>query len=724
MNKKHEQMQMIFKTHGQKLGQAYLGTTGAGAAALEPLALAPVQLGVRPRTFGRYAALNDGYSSVTEGLVLHEIVDRADGFRLLYRHPEHHIAVTVAYEWVSGASAYRQNVSVTNEGSEPIALDHVSSLFVQGMGAEGIRDWNDPAKIRVHYCLQTWEGEGQWRSAGLEELGVFPVAVHPDFAAVHFSSVGTWSTGRFVPMIVIEDVECGQVWYGQIETSSHWHMEIGRRSLGGTSQAGSLYVQLDAASERHGGWWKSLAPGETFQAPTAAFGCAKGGFQEAIRELTRYRRTLLRELPTPGSAYPVIFNDYMNCLWGNPTEESLVPLIEAASRAGAEVFMIDAGWFGSRTANWGQGLGDWNPSGDRFGQEGLPGILGLIRAKGMLPGLWLEIEVCGEEAGLFSKPDDWFLLRGGRRIGASDRVYLDYRNPDVRAYVHGVIDRLAAMGVRYIKNDYNQCVSTGVDEPSGSEAAGLLDYVDAFYQFMDEVRERHPNVIWENCGSGAMRQDYGILQRFDVQSTSDQEIYWKYPAIVSGALATLAPEHAGVWAYPMPVLFPDREQADAALERDAARMQDGEQTVFNMVNGLLANLYMSGRIDRADERNFALVQEGIALFKELRGFIRQSSGIWPTGMMRIGDKQAFGSAGLWNEEQGRAVIAVWRLDSGDECLTLPLAFLRGREAQARQIYPSAAHADKQAGASLNESQGTLTVRLEGRFTARLFEVLV
>lgn len=724
MIRTHEQMKMIFKQQGDKLGQAYLGTSGAGAEALESLAVAPVQLGVRPKTFGRYAALNDGYSAVTDGLLWQETIEHENGFELRYLHPEHEISVSVHYEWTAGASVYRQRVSVTNVGNAPVALDHVSSLFAQGLAAEGIRDYHDPAKIRVHYCIQTWEGEGQWRSAGLEELGLYPVAVHPDFAAIHFSSVGTWSTGRFVPMIVIEDMECGQAWFGQIETSSHWHMEIGRRSQGSTNPVGGLYVQFDGASERHGGWWRNLAPGETFHAPTAAFGCAKGGFEEAVRELTNYRRSLLRTLPTPGGQYPVVFNDYMNCLWGNPTEESLVPLIDAAARAGAEVFMIDAGWFGARVSNWGQGLGDWQPSKDRFGTDGVEGILALIRSKGMLPGLWLEIEVCGEEAELFKKPDDWFLLRSGKRIGASDRVYLDYRNPDVRAYVHGVIDRLSAMGVAFIKNDYNQCISTGVDEPNGSEAAGLLDYVQAFYAFMAEVRARHPHIIWENCGSGAMRQDYGILPLFDLQSTSDQEIYWKYASIASGSLATLAPEQAGIWAYPMPVLFADREQPELSLARDAQGMANGEQTIFNVVNGMLGSLYMSGRIDHADDLNTALIQEGVALFKEIRSFTRRSSAIWPTGMMRIGDRGAFGSVGMLNEAEGRAFIAVWRLDGGDECLTVPLDFLRGRGFAVRQAYPSAAHADKQAAISVNEAGSAMTVRLTERFTARLFEVRV
>jgi hypothetical protein len=35
----------------------------------------------------------------------------------------------------------------------------------------------------------------------------------------------------------------------------------------------------------------------------------------------------------------------MNCLWGDPTEEKELPLIDAAAEAGCEYFVIDAGWY-------------------------------------------------------------------------------------------------------------------------------------------------------------------------------------------------------------------------------------------------------------------------------------------------------------------------------------------------------------------------------------------
>ena len=64
-----------------------------------------------------------------------------------------------------------------------------------------------------------------------------------------------------------------------------------------------------------------------------------------------------------------------------------------------------------------------------------------------------------------------------------------------------------------------------------------IEYTRAVRSFYRELREEFPDLILENCGSGGLRSDYGMLRIFDVQSTSDQEIAANYPSIVQGALA-------------------------------------------------------------------------------------------------------------------------------------------------------------------------------------------
>ena len=92
-----------------------------------------------------------------------------------------------------------------------------------------------------------------------------------------------------------------------------------------------------------------------------AYGC--GSADEAVRALTAYRRRIRRE-NEDNRKMPVIFNDYMNCLWGNPTTEEEIPLIDIAAACGCEYYCIDCGWYSA--GEWWGNVGEWLPSEERF----------------------------------------------------------------------------------------------------------------------------------------------------------------------------------------------------------------------------------------------------------------------------------------------------------------------------------------------------------------------
>jgi len=41
-----------------------------------------------------------------------------------------------------------------------------------------------------------------------------------------FSSIGTWSTQRYLPMGLVENTELGVIWFWQIEHNGTWHWEL------------------------------------------------------------------------------------------------------------------------------------------------------------------------------------------------------------------------------------------------------------------------------------------------------------------------------------------------------------------------------------------------------------------------------------------------------------------------------------------------------------------
>lgn len=77
---------------------------------------------------------------------------------------------------------------------------------------------------------------------------------------------------------------------------------------------------MSGPTEIQSHWSKNLKPGDSFTTVPVAVGVGHDDFEEAIGTLTKYRRKIRRP-NKDNENLPVIFNDYMNCLFGDPTTE-------------------------------------------------------------------------------------------------------------------------------------------------------------------------------------------------------------------------------------------------------------------------------------------------------------------------------------------------------------------------------------------------------------------
>jgi alpha-galactosidase len=128
--------------------------------------------------------------------------------------------------------------------------------------------------------------------------------------------------------------------------------------------ASSLALTLSGPTSAEHSWSLRLEPGDRFSSVPATLAVSPGGLEGALAEMTRHRR-LTRRPNRDDRECPVIFNDYMNCLMGDPTTEKLRPLVRTAAEAGCEYFVIDCGWY-SDDPGWWDTVGDWEPAATRF----------------------------------------------------------------------------------------------------------------------------------------------------------------------------------------------------------------------------------------------------------------------------------------------------------------------------------------------------------------------
>ena len=58
---------------------------------------------------------------------------------------------------------------------------------------------------------------------------------------------------------------------------------------------------------------------------------------------------------------------------------------------------------------------------------------------------------------------------------------------------------------------------------------------------------------------------------------------------------------------------------------------DREHIIYNMVNGLLLRPYVSGMVWKMSRENLELMREGIDLYKQIRGEIKEAEPFFPLG---------------------------------------------------------------------------------------------
>lgn len=576
--------------------------------------------------------------------------------------------------------------TIKNTGTEDVGIDYISSFMYEGLCKNGNKKYYEKTDIFVPY--NSWSNEAQWRVYDATDVGLsrMPIAGYnnPDFGnnRYHYGNCGSWSSCEYLPIGIIKDRETDEIYFFQIEHSGSWEIEYG------SAKGRNLYVALIGPNDESA-WWKNLKPGESFTTVPAAAGVCLGNESDAIACLTRYRRVIRRKNNDNKNCY-IIFNDYMNCLMGNPTEEKEKKIIDKAAEMGCEYYCMDCGWYDK--GSWWNRVGEWKESSDRF-PTGMKSVCDYALSKGLKMGLWLEIEVIGTACELAKKlPDSWFFCLHGKRRIDNKRYLLDFRNREVREYCRNVVDRLIRdYGVSYFKIDYNVTTGPGSDINSDSPGDAMLEHYRCLYQWYHDIYTAYPDLVIENCGSGAQRMDYGMLALDSLQSTSDQTDYIANSYIASNVASALTPEQAGMWVYPY--------------------IDDREHIIYNMVNGILLRPYMSGLVWNISNTNFNMIKEGLEVYKKVRVDLPEMVPFFPLGFTTV--KSDVLAYGVMNSS--KAYLAVFIPQKNHAQFKLHIGNKEIK--QIRVIYPRA------VDCRYSYEDEILKIEIPQKVCARLFELI-
>lgn len=643
--------------------------------------------GGRLPTAQRHIALG---TSLELRYVSHEIATTLAGSTLeLVQRARSGIRLRTTFTTYGELPVIRVLQEVTNDSETPVTLEHLSSLTLNGFVRFRDADWRERTRLRIPH--NTFYAEFNWTEHTLPSLGIVDVGFaetgdHSSKSRICVSNVGTQSTTEYLPMGALEDLGRDRTWAWQIEANGSWQWEVG-------DHLAAIYLSAGGPNDQEHHWHRVLAPGESFSAAPLAMACTPGRLEDALQALTRYRR-VVRRPNEDDERLPIVFNDFMNSLMGDPTEERLLPVITAAAAAGSEYFCVDAGWYADE-AGWWDTVGEWRESSVRF-PHGFVRIFDAIRDAGMIPGLWLEPDVVGVESPVAAElPPEVFFQRHGARVNSLGRHQLDFRNPAVVRRLDGTVDRLIGdYGLGYLKFDYNINGGIGTDVDADSSGDALLEHHRAFLRWIRALFERHPGLVIEDCASGGARVDYATLAEFSILSTSDQADHVRYATIAAGAPSGVTPEQAGVWVCPQPEF-------------------GREELRFAIVSGMLARPQLSGGMWKLDESQLATVAEAMAIYRSYRDRIPEMVPVWPLGLPGWYDDWVV--QGLSGDDG--ILLAVWRRGGGLDTIRVPVPGAKPGP-RVNVLFPT----DVATGLEWDDEGACLLVALPEPLAARLIRI--
>ena len=317
-------------------------------------------------------------------------------------------------------------------------------------------------------------------------------------------------------------------------------------------QMGSL--RLVSGIQPEGFSW-SLAPGESFDTPEAILCFRHDGLNALSQRYHRFLRQALCRSRFSGAPRPVLLNNW-EATYFRFDAEKILALAREARDLGAELFVLDDGWFGRRDDDR-SSLGDWFVNEDKL-PGGLEPLIRRIKDLGLAFGLWVEPEMVNEDSRLFREHPDWALRVPDREpaLGRS-QLALDLSRPEVTDWIfETVASLLRRYDIDYIKWDINRSLCDLYSPALPPERQGETAHrcTLGLYRVLERLTAEFPQVLFEGCAGGGGRFDAGILAYFPQIWCSDDtdpierlEIHrgtcYGYPLSCVGAHVSASPNH-------------------------------------------------------------------------------------------------------------------------------------------------------------------------------------
>ena len=299
----------------------------------------------------------------------------------------------------------------------------------------------------------------------------------------------------------------------------------------------------------------TLGPDSDFYTPEAIMTYSSCGFDRLSQNFHKVIRNNVCRGKYKTDKRPIPLNNW-EATYFDFNEKKLEQIARKAAELGAELFVMDDGWFGKRDSDC-SGLGDWTVNEKKL-NGGLKALADKISSMGLQFGIWFEPEMVSEDSDLFRKHPDWAISIPGRApVLGRCQLVLDLTRKDVRDHIYDSVSTiLDSADISYVKWDMNRSICDWYSSELPPEFAGEMQhrYVLGLYDLLERLTSSYPDVLFEGCSGGGGRFDAGMLYYCpQIWCSDDTDAYERtkiqygtsfiYPISTVGSHVSAVPNH-------------------------------------------------------------------------------------------------------------------------------------------------------------------------------------
>lgn len=443
-------------------------------------------------------------------LTMQEEGTGAKEYTRMLNHPDQRLkAVLHVKEYESAAEWW-----VTLEAIGPYDTDIISSFSYADIKimAERIN-----MEVQTEYpCIHYSNGS----RAAIDDFMPFVKSFWPfPKDAYHFCCEGGRSSSGCMPYFNLQLSKGNGIIFA-IGWSGQWHMCVSREDSENET-AICFNGQMEKTNFR-------LLPGEKLTMPHMLAVLWEGSLEESFNQ---FRTFMLNEAPLnkgENGEMPISF-----AAWGGLDSQAHLHNIGMIKedRLPVNTYWIDAGWFGEGDEesdncyrdNWYYNVGAWNPL-PKLYPSGLSEVSDAARQAGLNFLLWFEAERAVSRLSIVDQHREYFI---GPKLPFDEKfshetnstpysLMLNLGYEPARRWITEILaDHIKKLDMKTLRIDFNYHPLPYWQYADVEDRQGVseIKYIMGLYSLMDELIERFPGLLIDNCASGGRRLDYEMCRR-------------------------------------------------------------------------------------------------------------------------------------------------------------------------------------------------------------------